>query len=176
MFRLAAVALLVVAVAAPAVAQDAKPSVAIQTEYLMTIDAKIGPRAAFGQRVIVNVTGGTVRGPRIKGEIVQPAGDWLFAMPDGTNRLDVRLTIKTDDNELIFVEYGGIQAFTKEAAERLSKGEAVNATDNYGYFITAPRFMTTSAKYAWLNQIQAVGKMVSVQRGVAVKYDVFAVR
>jgi hypothetical protein len=36
--------------------------------------------------------------------------------------------------------------------------------------------MTTSAKYAWLNQIQAVGKMVSVQRGVAIKYDVFAVR
>jgi len=29
-------------------------------------------------------------------------------MPDGSRRLDVRFTIKTDDNEFIFVEYGGI--------------------------------------------------------------------
>ena len=40
-----------------------------------------------------------------------------------------------------------IQAFTKEAAERLAKGEAV----------TTPRFMTTSSKYAWLNNVQAIG-------------------
>jgi hypothetical protein len=129
-----------------------------------------------GQRVIVNVPGGTVRGPRLKGEIIAPAGDWLFVMPDGSSRLDVRFTIKTDDDEFIFVEYGGIQAFTKEATDRLTKGEAINVGDGYGYFITTPRFMTTSAKYAWLNEIQAVGKMVSLQRGVAIKYDVFTVR
>lgn len=160
----------------PALAQEAKPSVDIRTEYLMTIEAKLGSRVSVGQRVIVNVLGGTVRGPRLKGEIVAPAGDWVFVMPDGSTRLDVRFTIKTDDGEFVFVEYSGISAPTKEAQERLTKGEAVTAADGYGYFITTPRFMTTSAKYAWLNEVQAVGKMVSVQRGVAIKYDVFAVR
>jgi hypothetical protein len=54
------------------------------------------------------------------------------------------------------------------------KGEAVNAKD--GYFITAPIFTTASKKYAWLTQIQAVGKMTGLQVGKFVKYDVFAVR
>src|SRR2546421_1478024 len=157
-------------------AQDVKPSVELRLEYLMTIDAKLGPGMLVGQRAIVNVPGGTIRGPSIKGEIMAPAGDWLYIMPDGSSRLDVRFTLKTDDNELILVEYGGIIAFTKEAQDRFGKGEVVTATDGYGYFITAPRFMTTSAKYAWLNHVQAVGKMVSLQRGVAIKYDVFVAR
>lgn len=176
MIRFGAAALLAVAIASPALAQDPKPTVDIRTEYLMTIEAKLGSRVSVGQRVIVNVTGGTVHGPRLKGEILTPAGDWVIPMPDGSNRLDVRFTIKTDDGEFVFVEYGGVQAFTKEAAARLSKGEVVSAADAYGYFITTPRFMTTAAKYAWLNDVQAVGKMVSLQRGVAIKYDVFVVR
>lgn len=157
-------------------AQEVKPSVDIRTEYLMTIEAKLGSRVPVGQRVIVNVLGGTVRGPRLKSEIVAPARDWVFVMPDGSSRLDVRFTIKTDDGEFVFVEYSGISAPTKEAQERLAKGEAITAADGYGYFTTTPRFMTTSATYARSNEIQGVGKMVSIQRGVAIKYDVFAVR
>lgn len=176
MVKLVVIALIFLTITPLVLAQEAKPSVDIRTEYLMTIEAKLGSRVSVGQRVIVNVLGGTVRGPRLKGEIVAPAGDWLFVMPDGSSRLDVRFTIKTDDGELVFVEYGGINAPTKEAQERLAKGEAVTAADGYGYFITTPRFMTTSAKYAWINEIQAVGKMVSIQRGVAIKYDVFAIR
>jgi uncharacterized protein DUF3237 len=172
---LAAVILLVVG-SSTVFAQDVKPSVEVRLEYLMTIEGKLAPPAPVGQRVIFNVPSGTVRGPGIKGEIMPPAGDWLILMPDGSSRLDVRFTIKTDDNELVFVEYGGIIAFTKEASERLGKGDVLTAADGYGYFITAPRFMTTSAKYAWLNHVQAVGKMVSLQRGVAIKYDVFTVK
>ena len=163
-------------IAAGASAQEVKPTTELRTEYLMTIEAKLEKHVSVGQRVVVNVPGGTVRGPRIKGEIVAPAGDWVIPMPDGSRRLDVRFTIKTDDNEFILVEYGGIQAFTQEATDRLTKGEAVNVAEGYGYFITTPRFTTTSAKYSWLNDIQAVGKMVSLQRGVAIKYDVFVVR
>ena len=95
-------------------------------------------------------------------------------MPDGSSRLDVRLTIKTDDNELIFMEYGGVVAFPKDAAERLAKGEALSHAD--GYLLTAPRFTTASTKYAWLNHVQAVGKMVSLQRGRSVIYDIFEMK
>lgn len=148
-------------------------SVALQTDYLMTLEAPIEAPQAVGQRLIVNVpTGGTVHGPRINGSIIPPAGDWLIPMPDGSLRLDVRGTIKTDDGELILVEYNGIIAMSKESGDRFGKGEALSSQD--AYFITAPRFTTASKKYAWLNQIQAVGKMVSVQVGKTVKYDVFA--
>jgi uncharacterized protein DUF3237 len=167
---------LIVALTAPVSAQEAKPTVDVRLDYLLSIEATTTTRVPVGQRLIVNVTGGTVRGPNIKGDIQPPAGDWLMPMPDGSNRLDVRFTVKTDDNEFILVEYGGISALTKEAIDRFAKGERVTAEQGYGYFITAPRFTTTSAKYSWLNHIQAVGKMVYLQRGVGIKYDVFAVR
>ena len=47
-----------------------------------------------------------------------------------------------------------------------------------GYFITAPTMQTSSDKYAWLNHVQCVGKVVEVKLGENsfVKYDVYIVR
>ena len=96
-------------------------------------------------------------------------------MPDGSLRLDVRATIKTDDGEIILVTYSGVVANNKEIMDRFNNGEVLTSKDGW-YFITAPQFTTGSKKYEWLNQIQAVGKMVSIQRGVKIKYDWFIVR
>jgi hypothetical protein len=137
----------------------------------MTLEAQIDAPQAVGQRVVVNVPGGTVHGPKINCVVIPPGGDWFTPMPDGTLRLDVRLTIKTDDGELILVEYGGVVVPTKDGGERFNKGEQISSQD--AYFITAPRFTTASKNYEWLNQIQAVGKMVSVQATKMVKYDIF---
>ena len=157
-----------------AAAQELKPTVELRPEYLMTLEVMMDIPQLVGARRVVNVTGGTLRGPKINGTLVSPSGDWLYNMPDGSSRLDVRLMVKTDDNELIFMEYGGVMAFPKEAAERLNKGEVVTHAD--GYFMVAPRFTTASTKYAWLNHVQAVGKMVSLQRGHAIKYDIFEMK
>jgi hypothetical protein len=150
------------------------PTVAIQPEYLMTLEAPLDPAfQPMGARLVVNVpTGGTVRGPKIMGKVVPPAGDWLYPMPDGSLRLDVRATIKTDDGQLILVEYGGVIVPSKEVMDRFNKGEVITSKDEY--FITAPRFTTASKKYAWLNHIQAIGKMVTVQK-TKIVYDIFAI-
>ncbi len=128
----------------------------------------------MGQRLVVNCTGGSAHGPKINGTVVPPVGDWLIPLGEGLLRLDVRGTIKTDDGEFIFVEYGGVISFSKEVFDRLLKGEVITAKE--GYFMTAPKFNTSSKKYDWLNHIQAVGKMTSVQAGKNVKYDIFTVR
>src|SRR5262245_63428978 len=111
--RVLAGCLVLLALGSPTFAQELKPTVEVRAEYLMSIESLLGSRAPVGQRAVVNVTGGSVRGPNIKGEIVAPAGDWLFVMPDGSNRLDVRFTIKTDGNEMIFVDYGGVIVFRR---------------------------------------------------------------
>ena len=150
--------------------------VSIETEYLATKETPVEPAQSAGSRVIVNVpAGGTVRGPKINGTLVAPGGDWLTVMPDGSLRLDVRATIKTDDGEIILVTYSGVVANNKEIMDRFNNGEVLTSKDGW-YFITAPQFTTGSKKYEWLNQIQAVGKMVSIQRGVKIKYDWFIVR
>ena len=128
------------------------PTVSVETEYLATIEAPLEPAQSAGSRVIVNVpAGGTVRGPKINGTLIAPAGDWLTVLPDGSLRLDVRATIKTDDGEIILVTYSGAIAASKEVNDRFNNGEVLTSKDEY--FITAPQFTTGSKKYDWLNQI-----------------------
>ena len=95
-------------------------------------------------------------------------------MPDGSLRLDVRGTFKTDDGEIILVTYSGAFGASKEVNDRFNNGEVLTSKD--AHLITAPQFTTGSKKYEWLNQIQVVGKMVSVQLGKTIKYDCFIVR
>jgi hypothetical protein len=63
-----------------------------------------------------------------------------------------------------------------EAAERMAKGEVLTSKDLY--FLTTPQMQTSSEEYAWLNQVQCVGKMVELRIGPDgyVTYDVFVVR
>ena len=171
-FMLTSITTLGLAVAG-GMASAQSPSVNIETEYLMTLEGTLEPGQPVGQRVIVNVPGGSAHGPKINGTLIPPTGDWLIPMADGSFRLDVRGTIKTDDGEFIFFEYSGVIVPTKEIMDRFSKGEVITSKEEY--FITAPKFSTASKKYEWLNHIQAIGKMVTVQN-TKIKYDVFAVR
>ena len=153
-----------------------EPTTSIQTEYLMTLHAKLDPpQAVDSSLLVVNVpTGGSVEGPRIKGTLLGPAGDWLRAMPSGILRLDVRATIKTDDGELIYTSYNGVIQCSKEQTDRLNKGDELKAEDCY--FLTAPTFETKSEKYGWLNGLQTVGKMISLKGGDHIRYDIFTVK
>jgi hypothetical protein len=150
------------------------PTVKVETDYLMTLELSCEPGHPMGQKLVVSCPGGSAHGPKINGTLIPPAGDWLTPVSELLYRLDVRGTLKTDDGELILVEYGGVISTSKEAFDRFAKGEVIAAKDMY--FMTALKFSTSSKKYDWLNHIQAVGKMVSVQAGKGVKYDVFTVQ
>ena len=151
----------------------------LKTEYLMTYQAQLDPPMAIdGSLMVVNVPpGGWVKGPRIKGKFVPPGADWLRIMPSGAMRLDVRAVIQTDDNAFIYMSYNGIMQHSKESAERMGKGEVLSGKD-VPYFIAAPTFQTSSEKYAWLNSVQVINKMVELKLGEGgyVRYDVFIVR
>lgn len=150
----------------------------ISTEYLMTLYAPMDPAQHIDDTFFIyNVrNGGWVKGPKINGTIVAPTGDWLRVMPSGVARLDVRLSVRTDDGALIYMTYNGIISHTKESWDRLLKGEVLTAKDHY--FLTAPTMQTSSEKYAWVNQVQCIGKVVEVKLGEGsyVKYDIFIVK
>jgi hypothetical protein len=90
--------------------------------------------------------------------------------------MDVRATIQTDDNALIFIAWTGLIHCNKEQSERLTKGEVLKENDCY--LMAVPTFETKSEKYGWLNGTQAVGKMVSIKAGEGgfVRYEVFALK
>ncbi len=132
-------------------------------EYLGTLKAETGTRTVVengpqGTRTIVQVTGGRFEGPRLKASVQTPAGDWITNRADGSYKLDVRLTLKTDDGALILGTYNGIGRTTNAGAS----------------LRTAPLFETGDPRYAWLTRLQAVG--VGERVGTAVTYDIYALK
>ncbi len=150
----------------------------ITTEYLMTVYAPLDPPQQIDNTLFIyNVRdGGWAKGPKISGTLLAPAADWLRVMPGGSLRLDVRGTLKTDDGALIYLAYNGIISHSKESWDRMMKGEVLTSKDHY--FITAPTMQTSAEKYAWLNHVQCIGKIVEVKGGEDsfVKYDIYIVR
>ena len=111
-----------------------------------------------GTRTIVQVVGGRFEGPRVKASVETPAGDWITNRADGSYRLDVRLTLKTDDGALILVTYNGIGQTTDAGAS----------------LRIAPLFETGDSRYVWLTRLQAVG--VGDRVGTTVTYDIYALK
>ena len=110
----------------------------------------------LGRRRIATVTGGEFRGERLRGTVVgAPAGDWLLQRRDGTTVLDVRLLLRTDDGEHIYMSYRGVRHGPPEVMARLAAGESVDPQAYY--FRIAPVFETAAKKYDWINRIVAVG-------------------
>ena len=151
----------------------------IETEYLMTIYGPLEPPLQIDAGLVIfNVgPGGWVRGPRINGVAIPPSADWLHILPSGVRRQDVRLTVKTDDNALIYVTYNGVLVHNEETAERARRGELLTSRELFSS--TAPTFRTSNEKYAWLNSVQAISRLIELkpgQQGSYIKFDVFAVK
>jgi hypothetical protein len=110
----------------------------------------------LGRRRIAAVTGGEFQGERLRGTVAgAPGGDWLLQRQDGVTVLDVRILLRTDDGEHIYMAYRGLRHGPAEVMARLAAGEVVDPASYY--FRIAPVFETASRKYAWINRIVAVG-------------------
>ena len=146
----------------------------LTTEYLFTMDLDVGaPQSVSAGLRIVPVTGGTITGPALQGELLPgAAADWLRLEPDGTAHMDVRFTIKAASGSLVYVSYSGIRTGAPDVLERLGRGEAVPPADYY--FRVALRFETGAADLAWMNRILAVAVGQRPPKGP--RYDVYAIR
>lgn len=135
----------------------------LAVEFLFRMEATLAPPSVVpngpsGTRVIVPITGGTVKGPRINGTVDALGADWLTMRADGTAQLDVRALIRTDDGAVIHTTYKGIMAPTEDGERRIT---------------TAPLFEAGDEKYTWLNAIQAIA-IGAPGQGV-VQYDVYRI-
>lgn len=149
----------------------------IQTRHLFTLTADV-PRiddlgaTPQGTRRIATVTGGTFKGERLSGTLVPaPGGDWILVRPDGATILDVRVTLQTDDRQLIYMTYRGVRHGPAEVMAQLAKGEPVDPASYY--FRTTPVFETAAPRYDWLNRIVSVATGRREARGPV--YEVFEV-
>jgi len=94
-----------------------------------------------GTRIVAEVDTIEITGDRFNASMVgKSAADWLTVGPDGSyGTLDVRATLQTSDDALVYVEYSG----------------RINLQT--GAVVSAPLFQTGDENYDWLNRMQAVG-------------------
>jgi Protein of unknown function (DUF3237) len=140
------------------------PITQLDADYLLTVTARTAQPTAViagapqGTRGILGVTSGVFEGPRLKGTIAPPGGDWFTIRANGVLKLDVRLLLVTDDGAHILMTYSGV---------------AVPGEDGMAIRI-APLFEAPEGPYSWLCDVQAIG-YGQVVDGVA-SYDVYGLR
>jgi uncharacterized protein DUF3237 len=130
----------------------------IRTEFLFTLALQfdmnvLGP-VPLGIRRIARHTAGSFEGPKLKGMVLPGGGAWTILRSDGVWELEVRITLETDDKQLIYMHWKGLRHGPKEIMERLDRSEDVDSS--LYYFRATPYFETNSAKYGWLNRICAI--------------------
>jgi hypothetical protein len=137
---------------------DVMQHVGTRPLFVMRLDVRklqvIGATPGAYRRIGV-VPSGSFAGDRLSGEVLEGGSDWQNVRGDGSTTLDVRLVLKTADEALIGMTYRGIRQGPADAIARLEKGEVIDP-DSY-YFRIAPFFETESPRYAWLNNVVALG-------------------
>jgi hypothetical protein len=115
----------------------------------------VGP-GPFGTRMIYDVTGGHLTGPKLRARVLPSGGDWILVRPDGHGLLDVRAAAETEDGAVVYVQYYGVIDLGPRVQALIEAG----GSSDYGelYFVTQPRFETGDPRYAWLNAVMAVAE------------------
>ncbi len=131
----------------------------LPVEHLLDMAVDLEPAQPIatpvGARMTFITTGGTLTGPRIKGEVLPGGGDWLLVGSDRIGRVDVRATIHTDDGALIHYETRGVISLPPDGPERLAAGERLPFAETY--VRTTPKLETADERYSWLNRLVLVG-------------------
>jgi hypothetical protein len=141
------------------------------TEQLFEFEAELATAwdiegTPHGARRIVTTNGGSFVGPKIKGELLHGA-DWLVVRPDGVREIDARVTLRTDDNHIIYMFYKGLITGVPDQ----------DADPTTYYFRTTPIFETGSDRYGWLNRIVSVGvgRRAGTRERPRVEYSIFQI-
>jgi hypothetical protein len=156
-----------------------KPVGEITTAHLFDIVVDLNPRlnigdGPLGRRILFGAAGGSFEGERLRGEVLPGGGDWALFRADGAMSLDVRLTLRTHDDALVYMTYGGRWITPPELRADMADPVRRHQVDPAGYYFrTNPLFETGAKPYAWLNDIVCVGSGYLINGGIA--YKVFHV-
>ena len=110
-------------------------------------------RTPYGERRVIDIIGGRVDGPKLKGRIL-PGADWQVVWEDGTADLTARYGIETEAGARVLVRSDGLRHGPPDVLAALARGEPVD--EHRYYFRTVMRFEASDLSVHWLNRIIAI--------------------
>ena len=129
-------------------------------------------QADGGRKRFIAITGGTVSGPRLSGEVLNGGGDWQVIEPDGLTRVEAHYFIKATDGTVIEVTNPGVRVAEPQIIEKLARGEDVDPSAYY--FRTTPSFKVAAGPHGWLRRSAFVAR--GVRRPDHVLIDFYEVK
>ncbi|MBX3707522.1 MAG: DUF3237 domain-containing protein [Pseudomonadales bacterium] len=153
------------------------------TQLLCEVSIELAADAplAIGQspwrnRRVSDIAGGRFEGPGLSGRVRASGADWSEGgrAADGgiATALDVRSLWETDDGALIYVTYQGRLVVPAAVADTFRDPARIDGMDPADYYFRiCPLFETSAERYAWLNEIVAVGSGRRTRAGVV--YRIF---
>lgn len=148
----------------------------LSKQPIFTIHAKLEAannlgRTPYGERRIIGIAGGIVRGPKLTGHILPGGADWQIIRADGAADIKARYTIETEAGARIMVTSEGLRHGPREVMDKVARGDNVDPA--LYYFRTVMRFETADPAVDWLNRILALAQGQREQH--AVRLDVYEV-
>jgi len=165
------IACLLTGFALPSSAQDAPAPPGL--EFAFEVRAEVADPTIVGQvphglRRIIDILGGTVEGPKLKGKVLPGGADWQLIRADGFTDVDARYTLETDSGQLIYVTNIGIRHAAPEVMARLNAGETVDQADIY--FRAVPKFEAEAPELEWLMRSIFVATGERYPNGVIIRF------
>lgn len=123
-------------------------------ELTVTVGAPVEAGAVTGaetrgQRRIIPITGGSVRG-RLQGRVMAGGADFQIIVSPTMAVLDARYVLALDNGEHVYVQNHALRRGPAEAIARLARGEPVDPA--VIYFRCVPRFEVSSPALSWLTE------------------------
>lgn len=103
-----------------------------------------------GQRRLIPIVGGTVRGEGWVGHVLEAGADFQQIVNERLTLLDARYAIETDQAERIYVHNHAVRSGPPELMARLARGEQVDPSEIY--FRCFPRLECAAPRFAWVNE------------------------
>lgn len=137
--------------AQPATKAPAAPAL----EWVFDLNVKVGPaqelgEAGGGRRRVIPIIGGSLTGPRSKGEVLPGGADWQTLRADGVTLLQARYTVRMDDGAVVGIINTGVRRASPDVAKRLAAGEVVDPA--LYYFRASPVFEVGPGPHGWLTE------------------------
>ena len=157
--------------AGPAAAPAALPVGEMQPrlELFYECDVTLAPIEDFGptlegHRRVIPITGGSFRGPHIRGTVLAGGADWNLQRSDGGGSVEAAYYLRTDDGVTIRIVNTGRGS---DAERRISPdGKELH------FMCTQPVFEAPTGRYDWINRatfIGTLGARVGAQNGVLIR-------
>ncbi|KAF2832665.1 hypothetical protein CC86DRAFT_401416 [Ophiobolus disseminans] len=119
--------------------------IAPKMTLLYSMTALLGNRFSLGpiptgqERIVIPITGGTFKGPRMNGSVLPTGSDWRLTDANGAIRPDARYNLLTDDGTYIYIQTEG---FPLPDGRTMLRGKFEAGSNG---------------TYAWLNDVVGVG-------------------